>query len=405
MSRTWNRAVNKLREILASSHRLATVMRFEDYAERYDKHSYHLIESGRETVVRSTRYFGEDAVPDECFALPDAYWACLNDGKVIGGSSVVVTSDRKMLYDMLASCDVYNANMTDNGLFMLFGKPHHIGNRYFYSYRRKKRKPIDKGICLAANMSNNYYHFMFQVAAKFYYIDLARIDKSIPLLIDEQVLRIPQMKEVVEKLNKGDRKIITLQSNVLYDVGELYCVSDPNVVIPNSKTISNTLHHSFAFDKKVLDYIKSSIINSQPLNTKQLPKRIFLSRKNCNKRKINEDELKPILKKYGFEPVYTGEMNIVSQAFLFNQAEHVIGPSGAAFTNLLFCSEGCQSLLFVSYHRNTTCYSSLAASVGVNTMYLAGNGNPSKLHSKYYRINVEVLEQYLQYLYDNNNQD
>lgn len=399
MSRTWNRAVNKLREILASSHRLATVMRFEDYAERYDKHSYHLIESGRETVVRSTRYFGEDAIPDERFALPDAYWACLNDGKVIGGSSVVVTSDRKMLYDMLASCDVYNANMTDNGLFMLFGKPHHIGNRYFYSYRRKKGKPIDKGICLAANMSNNYYHFMFQVAAKFYYIDLARIDKSIPLLIDEQVLRIPQMKEVVEKLNKGDRKIITLQSNVLYDVGELYCISDPNVVIPNRKAISYDHSHAFAFDKKALDYLRVGILDETNKDNVPFAKRIFLSRKDCNRRTINEDELKPILDKYGFEFVYSGEMDILSQARMFNQAEHIIGPSGAAFTNLLFCSKGCHALLFVSHRHNTTCYSSLAAPLDVNTLFIAGHGNTSKLQSKFYSINPELLEQYLQNLF------
>lgn len=399
MSRTWNRAINKLREILASSHRLATVMRFEDYAERCDKHSYHLIESGRETVVRSTRYFGEDAIPTELFALPDAYWACLHQGKVIGGSSVVVTSDRKMLYDLLASCDLYNANMTDNGLFMLFGKPHHIGNHYFYSYLHKKGKPIKNGICLASNMSNNYYHFMFQVAAKFYYINNSSIEKSVPLLVDEIVLSIPQMKDVVDKLNIDSRKIIPLKTRFLYEVDELYCISDVNIVIPNRKKTSVDSIHSFAFDKKALDYLKSKIVDASLMGKTAFPKRIFLSRKGCTKRRINEDELRPLLEKYGFEFVYSGEMDITSQACMFHHAEHIIGSSGAAFTNLLFCSKGCQALLFVSHHHNTTCYSSLAAPLDISTLFLAGNSDNSIKHYKYFEINPEELEQYLQSMF------
>lgn len=399
MNRTWNRALNKLREIVTSSHRLAPVMRFETYAEQRDKDSYHLIETNRETLVMSSRYFGEDAIPAERFALPDAYWACLHQGKIIGGSSVVVTSDRKMLYDMLASCDLYNANMTDNGLFMLFGKPHHVGNYYFYSYRHTKRKPIEKGVCLASNMSNNYYHFMFQVASKFYYLDIIDVDKNVPLLVDEQVLRIPQMKEVIDILNKDLREVIPLKTGFLYKVDQLFCISDPNVVIPNRKGIFDNNIHSFAFDKKVLEYLKAKILERSSIIVKTYPKRIFLSRKNCNKRNINEDDLKPVLAKYGFEYILTGEMNVVSQALLFSQAEHIIGPSGAAFTNLLFCSAGSQALLFVSYRHNTTCYSSLAAPIGVNMMFIAGNGNSSKLHSKYYEISPEKLEQYLQNCY------
>lgn len=400
MSETWNRAINKLREIVASSHRLASVMRFEAYTERYDRRSYHLIETGRETVVMSTRYFGEDAIPMERFALPDAYWASLHHGKVIGGSSVVITSDRKILYDLLVSCDLYNANITDNGLFMLFGKPHHIGDRYFYSYFHKKGKPIEKGICLASNMSINYYHFMFQVAAKFYYIDLVGFDKSIPLLVDKQALGVPQMREVIEKLNKDGREIIPLQSRVMYEVGELYCISDPNVVIPNRKAMSYDRSHAFAFDKKALDYLRAGFLDEKnKKDNMPCAKRIFLSRKDCNRRNINEDELKPILDKYGFEFVYSGEMDIFSQARMFNQAEHIIGPSGAAFTNLLFCSKGCQVLLFVSHHHNTTCYSSLAAPLDVDTLFLAGNGDGTELQSKFYKINPELLEQYLQHLF------
>ena len=399
MNKRLLRAKNKLQEILVSSHRLAPVMPFKTYAENYDKNCYHLIEAGRETVVLSNCFFGEESVLPEKQVLPEAYWAELHHGKVIGNSGAVITANHKLLYDMLASCDVYHANMTDQGLFLLFGKPHHIGNQYFYNYLRKKGKRIENGISLASYMSNNSYHFMFQVAAKFYYIELADIDRSVPLLVDEQVLKTPQMKEVVNLLNKDSREIIPLKAEVLYEVDTLYCLSDPNIVIPNRKRIDDDCLHSFAFDKKALDYLRSRIMGPSLPTKKTFPKRIFLSRRDCNKRRINEDELRPILEKYGFEFVYTGEMDIVSQALMFNQAEHIIGPSGAAFTNLLFCSKGCHVLLFVSYRHNTTCYSSLAAPLGGDIMFLAGNGHSSKLHLGYYKVDSQMLERYLQSIY------
>lgn len=421
MSATLKRATGKLQYIFGSSHRLAPLMRFKDYAEQRDKSCYHLIESGRETVVRSTYFFGDEAMEKERFSLPDAYWVDLHDGTVIGGSSVVVTSDHKMLYDLLTDCDRYNANITDNGLFMLFGKPHNIGNRYFYSYRRRAGKHIDKGISLASNMSSNYYHFMFQVAAKFYYIDLVGFDKSIPLLIDEQALCVPQMRAIVDILNKSEREIIPLHTGALYEVGDLYCISDPNLVIPNRKAISFDNSHVFAFDKKALVYLRERFLSVQdtppfvppqgwmggddfvPLQggmggeteRRKTPKRIFLSRKDCSRRTVNESELKPILERYGFEFVYPGEMDILSQVRLFSQAEYIVGSSGAAFTNLLFCSEGCRVLLFIAHRHNTTCYSSLAAPLGVETMFIAGDGDPSTLHVLQYNIDCNTLEAYL----------
>jgi hypothetical protein len=402
MSSKTKRFKEKTKEILTSRHRLTEVMRFKDYAANYDQNCYHVLEKNRSTTVLINNFYGEQPQTPEPCKLPNMYWAELRDAKIIGGSDVVLTSDNKMLYDMLAQCDEYHANMTDHGLFLLFNKPHHVGKYYIYNYRHIYDNWLEKGICLASNMSNNYFHFMAQVASKMVYIQATGINKDVPLLVDERVLQVPQMKQLVEILNEDNRAIIPLRTNTLYKVNELYCIACPNIVIPNSKKGSQneSINDKFAYDARTLDDIKTKVLAKATLNDSgQLPKRIYLSRRNCNKRRLNEDELRPILEKYGFEFVYTEDMDIITQARLFNQAEHIVGASGAAFTNLVFCSKGCRVLVFLSQHRNSTCFSSLGNTKKAIMMYLAGNAEKSVLHIPYFCINPVILKSYFESIY------
>ena len=402
MSKTSVRIKDKVREIVSMRHRLAKVMPFEDYAANFDPKCYHLLENNRQTTVLASEFFGKQPKSPEPCKLPDMYWAELKDAKIIGGSDVVLTSDNKMLYDMLARCDEYNANMTDHGLFLLFGKPHHFGKRYIYNYIKSPNNCIEKGICLASNMSNNYFHFMAQIASKMGYIKTAGIGKDVPLLVDERVLRVPQMKQLVELLNEDQRTIIPLQANVLYKVKELYCIACPNVVIPNRKkgAQNDDTNNKFAYDAKALDDIKSKVLAKADIaKAEQFPKRIYISRRNCNKRRINEDEIRPVLEKYGFVFDYPEDMDIIEQTSLFNQAEHIVGASGAAFTNLVFCSKTCRVLVFLSYYHNSTCFSSLGNTKGAKMMYMVGKSDKQEAHIPYFRIDPDMLDAYFQSIY------
>ena len=75
---------------------------------------------------------------------------------------------------------------------------------------------------------------------------------------------------------------------------------------------------------------------------KKKDKKIFIDRsesefKHCQF--INNKEIKKILKKKGFKIVKTGQLDFISQINLFNNAKMVVGPHGAAFSNLVFCKK------------------------------------------------------------------
>jgi capsular polysaccharide biosynthesis protein len=73
----------------------------------------------------------------------------------------------------------------------------------------------------------------------------------------------------------------------------------------------------------------------------QTPKRIFISRSKALYRRIrNETDLMNFLSKKGFVAFHLEDLSIYDQAALFNNAEIIIGPHGAGWTNLIFCKPG-----------------------------------------------------------------
>lgn len=396
----FTRITNKLKFILSCHHKIGHAISFYDYACLSDTTcEYHLLESNRTSTVKPAQFINEPITESFETNLPDTYWAKLTEGSVIGQSSVVISRDGKILYDMLIHRRTYNANMTDDGLFLLGGSPTHFGNHYIYNYHRQGVSSLSAGISLACNMSSNYYHFMLQVAARFYLLQLTDINKNIPLIIDQSVLSIPQMKEVIAALNIDNRPIISIGKNQLIQVKELYILSEPNVIIPNSFAKGERRTENFAFDKKVLIYLKETLKSRIPTCTETFPKRVFLSRKNCAKRKCNEEELMRLLIPLGFELIETAGLSVAQQIALFSNAECIIGGSGAAFTNLIYCKNGTNAVLFFTGHRNNTCFSSLGSCIGINTYYAYPEIASQVIHVDYYRINPDTIYNHLKNSY------
>ena len=375
-------------------------MSFAEYA-RTERHgyNYHVIQTARSTIVCPVQFIGEPDVSPFETSLPDAYWAELTDGTIIGASSVVVSNDETILYDMLAHRKIYEANMTDNGLFLIGGSPRHIGEHFIYTYLKRDFVHLPTAISLACNMSNNYYHFMLQVASRFYLLSLINFDKSIPLVVDECVLSKPQMKEVLDALNIYNRPIISIKANQRFKVKKLYIISEPNIIVPNSCAKGDRRTENFAFDRGALDYISATLYKRLQPWDNHYPKRVFLSRKGCGKRRCNEDELEKVFTQFGFESIKTDDLTIAQQMALFGNAEHVIGGSGAAFTNLIYCREGAKATLFFTGHRNTTCFSSLASAKGLCTYCTCPEKESAEVHADYYEINPVFLFEHLKGIY------
>jgi capsular polysaccharide biosynthesis protein len=83
------------------------------------------------------------------------------------------------------------------------------------------------------------------------------------------------------------------------------------------------------------------IENSEP--RRRPNRRLYISRRLALRRRIlNEDELQPILRAYGFEIVETELLSFRQQIDLLSEAEAVVALHGAGLSNIVFAPKGCK---------------------------------------------------------------
>ena len=99
--------------------------------------------------------------------------------------------------------------------------------------------------------------------------------------------------------------------------------------------------------------------------------RVYITRSKATKRRIiNEDEITPVLKRFGFETVVAEELSFAEQVRIFSRARYLVSNHGAGLTNMLFMRDG-GSVLELRHQTDciNNCYFTLAAALDFNYFY------------------------------------
>jgi len=113
--------------------------------------------------------------------------------------------------------------------------------------------------------------------------------------------------------------------------------------------------------------------------SKDFPKRLYLKRSHT-RRVLNENELYPILKEWNFELVPEG-LSFTDQITLFSNAQTILGPHGAALTNMVWCQDKTKVLEFFAPSYTNHCYWRLSSQLDFSYHYLIGDAIPRSSNS------------------------
>lgn len=316
--------------------------------------------------------------------LPDICLAKHNNVRIKGNSDFIIN-----VADNLAIND-FGFNMSDryeNIDSVLYRQK---GNMSLLKYDGKQCDSVKEfGIMLTGNYCQNYYHMMYEIMVKLMFINDANIPIEVPLIVDEIVFKTESFKQLFETLNRTDRKVETIAEKEMVEFGILFCISAVNRIPPNLKDIYNILATDIVFDIILMRRMRECLLAVK--SNRHFPKKIFISRKNSNNRKYNEAEVVDLVKKYGFSVVLPEEYNFFEQITLFNEADNIIGASGAAFANILFCHNNCHIICMQPRKLNIPAFTTIAYSLGINMRYCLGKSDTSDLHSSF-QIDLEMLE-------------
>jgi hypothetical protein len=118
----------------------------------------------------------------------------------------------------------------------------------------------------------------------------------------------------------------------------------PDLVLPPIKPIVDGYYQKEVEGVKAfyLDYVR--LLEGQKLD---FGERLYISRRKAARKKVeNEDEIEPIIKKYGFEIVSNEEFSFLDQISYFSKAKYLISIHGSGLTNILFMKPGSSVLEF-----------------------------------------------------------
>ena len=117
-------------------------------------------------------------------------------------------------------------------------------------------------------------------------------------------------------------------------------------------------------------------------------KRIYVRRGNVKHRKVlNEEKVISLLKKYSFEILDMDNRSVQEQIQIFNEAEVIIAPHGAALTNLLFVNPGTKVVELLPDQYSHNCFYALASYGQCDYYYLNNTNGENQREAAYGKAN------------------
>ena len=275
---------------------------------------------------------------------PNTFVVSLPRGRLAGGRGSVIADDGKMLFDV--SVD-WSAGAQDARRHPLL---------------RQRRLPkaerlVGTSTVLATSESARFFHWMTDALPR---LQILRKAGPVPWeAIDHFLVSegIPAIRESLRLLGIREEAIVVTrpESHFLCDW----------LIVPSFPSAPGNV------PPWAIESLRSQFLSTHRRGS---ARRLYLSRAKASGRKIlNEEEIMPLLARRGFIRVTLEEMSLVDQIALFSEAEAVVAPHGAGFTNLIWCAPKTKVLEIFSPLYVNLCYWAIASLTCADYYYLLGS--------------------------------
>lgn len=323
--------------------------------------------------------------------LPDIFCLVVANAVVSPTSSSIITNENQVIIERVAGLDQSKVSYSAGQILS------HGVKKALVTMREATQ--IEDGIFLGGNGSFNYYHWVVEILPKLQFItDKSFQYKEYPLLLSDDVAHIQTFKELLD-IFVGGFKVITLNKSKQYLVRNLVYINAPSNLPFNLRDGEPFESDYTQISDESIRYIRNTVFASV-LSTNQgtapYPDRVFLCRKQ-ETRKYNQNEVFGVLEKLSFKKIYMEDLTIREQVKIAYNASYIVGATGAAWTNLIFCQEGAKCLCWMAEeYSEFSAYSTIAEIVGVDLRYVSYKANTSstgELYESDYVISTDSIQE------------
>jgi capsular polysaccharide biosynthesis protein len=225
--------------------------------------------------------------------------------------------------------------------------------------RARKITRFDNILYVTNSNSHNFFHWFLDVLQKLEFISQNQDE----FLNSKLKIIIPNN----HNNNFSKKSLETFNLNFYHQDKNEIIISNKSILLPD---IAPTGNYRKRIILKLSQRLKNYMISKKNINNHK--KRIYISRKNSEKRKlINENEIISILKKYNFYIVDFDKLNFEEQISYTLKSEIIVSVHGAGLTHMLWMKKKGKVLeIRAKDNCNDNCYFTLASDLGHNYFYV-----------------------------------
>jgi len=293
------------------------------------------------------------------FTLPHRYLLDIPNARLFGSDGIIILPGGEYVAETVYG----GAELAQNRgyLTLRLPKPHRRTGCYY---------------SLPLGWWDNYFHWLCDVLPRLEGV-LAHLPADIRFIVPAAMR--PYQRDSLAALGLSEKQLVKRPASQMWEVELLY-YSPPSAVS--------------ARPPQGLIWVRNAIRSHFGTgNPPRSPKRILVSRRNANSRRIrNEADVETLLSTYGFVTVQTETMTLSEQVALFANAETIVAGHGAGLANLLFAPSNTRVLEILPAHDVRTMYWELCGALGHNYHYLVADsrGFNSDMH-----VDLKKLQQAL----------
>lgn len=323
-------------------------------------------------------------------AYPDAYISELSDVTLIPGSRLLLAGRKVALSDELElgfrhfglKPKLLNIQVAEGPVLTLLNV-------------RQCDTSIPDGIHLTGEHEANYFHWIVEILPRLFLYEQMQSETSLPLLVSAGLHH--NLYELLDLVRSPNRPVIQLNPQLGYRVGRLTYASDVSRIfdVYDRAPGLDTTYLPVSLLKAMVAVIKRRVGNPSA----QSAKRLYVRRSSSYRLLLNQPEIEDLLVSHGFQVIDPEGLSAPEQIALFSQAEMIVGPSGAALANMIWCVEGCHVFVLHSDHpfKKYPYWDALARVSGIRISYITGR-RANRLTGRFeshddYSIDPEKLDE------------
>lgn len=205
---------------------------------------------------------------------------------------------------------------------------------------------IARGVNVMHEYENNYFHFVAESIPKMLLAEEAGVPLDVPFLRTRGLH--PNIAALFDRVNVARRPVMLLEPGTAYQVGELFQASDATVVVDTYEGLEGDRRSGLDVTR-----IRRGVeLCQQPFlpRANSGKRKIFASRGGSIRRLLNQKTIEERLAAIGFEIIRADELSLEDQVRIFQDAEIIVGPTGAQMTNIVWCAPGTSVIVLASDH-------------------------------------------------------